>query len=728
MKTYRYSDLSQTCVGDLYLPEGDITAETPKVLTIHGGGWSSMARPSYAGVAQFFVEMGFIAFNIDYRLTPEAPWPACGDDCLAAARALIDAAFAPEIAATRGRPVFICGASAGGHLALMTGLRLPQADVRGTVCISGIADPLPYQQLRPNGLDGLFPHGDIDPLAFPQPHLRQDSAPVLLTHSLFDTVVPRESVIPFARYGTSIGADVQTYFYDMGRRNQGHAIWIPNSAPHRLYPDIEDAIHAFVCRILGRPLLLPHDNPSVYLGKIKAKPSTEIAQSSVSVGFETLDRGLYRPELCYDRMRAIGVKHARVQTGWCKCETVKGAYDFAWLDDIVDNLRQRGLQPWFNVGFGNRLYMTDVYGEAAVGFVPLYYGDECLQAWQHYCTALAEHFRGRVSCFEIWNESNLPDFWQPRQADPAEYARLIDVTAQAIRQAIPEARIGGCISGFLNDYLDAFTRQPAILPQMDFFALHPYAVQPELNYADAVRHLRRVLDANGGRHIRIWQGESGFASWAPERYWQPRFVRESQRAQANWLLRRFLIDFSLGLEISSLFLVADMMECAYLVSNRAQSAFNVARQGLLNGLVYTPKAACFALANLCALFHGELRPHDSMLEFNLSRHFPDDQPHDGLEKLAVWKQLFVRDDGQPLYAYYLPVNVQGEPQTIPDAVLSLYDEPDVSPLQTPVLVDLLTGDVRQLAGSRHPHRWGFTGMPLAEHPLVICDRTAVELV
>lgn len=78
-----------------------------------------------------------------------------------------------------------------------------------------------------------------------------------------------------------------------------------------------------------------------YLGQLKTKKSKEIKDSIVSVGFETLDRDTFDPNDIYDFLGESGIKYARVQTGWLKCEKVPGQYDWAWLDSIVNNLLDR---------------------------------------------------------------------------------------------------------------------------------------------------------------------------------------------------------------------------------------------------------------------------------------------------------------------------------------------------------------------------------------------------
>src|SRR5512140_1692798 len=106
-------------------------------------------------------------------------------------------------------------------------------------------------------------------------------------------------------------------------------------------------------------------------GKLKTRPSKAIAASPLSIGFETLDRKMFDPDRCYSHLGELGVKWARCQTGWARTETRCGEYDFAWLDSIVDNLLQVGVQPWFNLGYGNRIYTPGAPHESAVGWVPL---------------------------------------------------------------------------------------------------------------------------------------------------------------------------------------------------------------------------------------------------------------------------------------------------------------------------------------------------------------------
>ena len=108
-------------------------------------------------------------------------------------------------------------------------------------------------------------------------------------------------------------------------------------------------------------------------GKIEHKSAKEVSASRLGIGFEKLDRDAFNPENAYEKVAKIGVKWVRIQSGWQKTEKVKGVYDFAWLDTIVDRLLGLGLKPWICVCYGNALYggmAEQVFG--AVGCPPIH--------------------------------------------------------------------------------------------------------------------------------------------------------------------------------------------------------------------------------------------------------------------------------------------------------------------------------------------------------------------
>lgn len=90
-------------------------------LHFHGGGWTAGTNDMWDNYLELMGrEAGLVAVSVDYRLAPENAFPAGVDDCVAAARWLIDNAQ-KEFGASW---LAIGGESAGAHLVMCTMLRL----------------------------------------------------------------------------------------------------------------------------------------------------------------------------------------------------------------------------------------------------------------------------------------------------------------------------------------------------------------------------------------------------------------------------------------------------------------------------------------------------------------------------------------------------------------------------------------------------------------------------
>jgi acetyl esterase len=89
---------------------------------IHGGGWVLGRCDEYdERLWAMAAATGLCAVSVDYRLSPEHPYPAAPDDCEDAALWLLERGL-EELGAPRR--VVIGGESAGAHLAVVTLLRL----------------------------------------------------------------------------------------------------------------------------------------------------------------------------------------------------------------------------------------------------------------------------------------------------------------------------------------------------------------------------------------------------------------------------------------------------------------------------------------------------------------------------------------------------------------------------------------------------------------------------
>lgn len=189
---------------------GSPAGPLPLVVFIHGGGWRMGSKE--ANRARFLVPRGYVVASINYRLTPQASWPAQIEDCKAAIRYL--RAHASDYSIDPER-VGVFGTSAGGHLAALLGTSGEikgleggvgectdqSSRVQAVVDFFGPAD-FPNFQATPqveaiitSPKDGLF-RGTADEIhkmaveASPVTHATKDDPPFLICHGDKDTTVP----------------------------------------------------------------------------------------------------------------------------------------------------------------------------------------------------------------------------------------------------------------------------------------------------------------------------------------------------------------------------------------------------------------------------------------------------------------------------------------------------------------------------------------------------------
>lgn len=205
-----YANNSDSQLLDIHLPSGD--GPFPVVVYYHGGAWligDKANAPEAQGILDAIVNKGYAVVSVNYRLASEAQWPAQIYDCKAAIRYIRANADTYHLDADR---IAVFGASAGAHLALMTGLTNGMSsmedlsmgnaeyssDVMAVVSNYGISD-LTKWDARESLVASMG-----DPIkallgddytqeqalaASPITYVSKDSVPVYLAHGQNDTLV-----------------------------------------------------------------------------------------------------------------------------------------------------------------------------------------------------------------------------------------------------------------------------------------------------------------------------------------------------------------------------------------------------------------------------------------------------------------------------------------------------------------------------------------------------------
>jgi acetyl esterase/lipase len=103
---------------DIYLRRGATTPQ-PTIIYMHGGFWVGGNKEGAVMNLMPWFEMGWNVVNVEYRLGRVALAPAAVEDCLCALRFVAAQAKTYNVDVNR---IVVTGESAGGHLALTTGM------------------------------------------------------------------------------------------------------------------------------------------------------------------------------------------------------------------------------------------------------------------------------------------------------------------------------------------------------------------------------------------------------------------------------------------------------------------------------------------------------------------------------------------------------------------------------------------------------------------------------
>src|SRR5712691_8840305 len=183
----------------------DTQAPQPTIIYIHGGGWTGGAKETQTFSLMPYLEMGWNAVNVEYRLARVSPAPAAVEDCLCALRWVIRNAKQYGFDTAK---LVVSGGSAGGHLALTTGMipaslgldrqcpgteELKVAAIVDWYGITDVADLLDGENMRTYAVQwlGSMPNRvEIAKRVSPLTYVRPGIPPIISVQGDADPVVP----------------------------------------------------------------------------------------------------------------------------------------------------------------------------------------------------------------------------------------------------------------------------------------------------------------------------------------------------------------------------------------------------------------------------------------------------------------------------------------------------------------------------------------------------------
>jgi hypothetical protein len=446
------------------------------------------------------------------------------------------------------------------------------------------------------------------------------------------------------------------------------------------------------------------------IGYVKKRTSSEIDHSPWGIQYLM---GNYPHDLLLDHMGKSGVKWTRLTVRWAAVEQTKGQYEWESVDKIVDGLTSRGVDIFLGTGCSSHPEYQDF---PAGYFYPPTDSPEALAGYCRYAAAMVERYRDRVRHYEIWNEPNISIFWRPKP-DAKAYSLLVRRASEAMRSVDGGIKVmGGVLAGVgphVTQYAQDFLSQPGTAEAIDILVYHPYNPVPEatLDQIVALRKAARELNPE----LSIWQGECGCPSSGDTIHFRGD-APWGYNVQSKWLLRRLLIDYMAGAEVSIYFLAVEFHGNLSAGSPELRMGYNT--KGLIQHTTWATKPAYYVLQNLAAVVDSSWKPTDEKVEIEIVDPgiFYGIGAHEDRFPCVPW-QMAMRRESVPMLAYWLP----WRPQEIIKPATVQIGWSDAS-WDEPVCVDLLNGEVSE-ATVKH----GTLEVPMADYPMILTEASVLEL-
>jgi hypothetical protein len=137
-------------------------------------------------------------------------------------------------------------------------------------------------------------------------------------------------------------------------------------------------------------------------------------------------------EAAYAAIQRLHVVRLRMNVAWARAATADG-WDFARWDTAISAASAHGMKV--------QLTLTGPAPSAATSDHRVGNVRPDPARFAAFASATAEHFRGRVDRYSIWNEPNWGRYLRPRRIAPALYRRLYRAGYAAIKARDPRAEV-----------------------------------------------------------------------------------------------------------------------------------------------------------------------------------------------------------------------------------------------------------------------------------------------
>jgi YVTN family beta-propeller protein/VCBS repeat-containing protein len=219
-----------------------------------------------------------------------------------------------------------------------------------------------------------------------------------------------------------------------------------------------------------------------------------------------------------DLLKADGVNTIRIMIPWAGVESANDVWNWSAVDRMVNSAVARDMQV--------QAFLNSTPGWAVVPGTPALGGPPAdPQEFAEFVSIAASRYAGKIAAYEVWNEPNFYQFWQPTP-DAAAYTALLKVAYTAIKAADPNAVvIGGVIAAAPDSGTQAVNSvrfltemyQAGAAGYFDALSYHPYHYYVKFSQGlpyptsplTLANQMHAVMVANGDGNKKIWATEYG---------------------------------------------------------------------------------------------------------------------------------------------------------------------------------------------------------------------------
>lgn len=221
---------------------------------------------------------------------------------------------------------------------------------------------------------------------------------------------------------------------------------------------------------------------------------------------------------------------------WPNVEPQPGKWDFTNIDKYLALAEEHHVEVDLPLGLTPHWASARPDEKSAYG-PGLAAEPQRMEDWDTYVRTVAQHCKGRVAAYEIWNEPNFNIFWSGTTDQLVEMTRRARAIIKSIDPGAllvspsPTKDVQGLI--WLNDFLNKGGGS-----YVDVIGYHLYSRTPELMAGLAVQ-VRQVMKEHGVGDLQLWNTETGWAK--PKPFPSPELA-------AGYLARTYLLNWAAGVQ------------------------------------------------------------------------------------------------------------------------------------------------------------------------------------